>query len=1179
MFEKGVPKITPKSISYEGKEETLPQRASVAVSKRSPGKPNSTGRNLWTAFKILFVGAFLALLIGIVYIWSNRVEFLENQIQSILKDKGYAATFDIETLTRTKAVLNNVSFAISPKNDEPNPLETAPIARPFLTVETVVLEYAWREALNGHVDKITLKSLNLFGEIDSQGNLITPILPKGAGGGAPIVFPRKGVKLENAKLFLDNPAGRLEVLASAQISDMETWIADLAFISGSLSVNNGTIEPKGQLGITAKESVLQLKPDLNIVKLQTSQWDMTNGLIKGALEISPYQALTLSQTSNQTSGQNVTPPIVLTAKGQLDLKFKAFTDSNYDLERGHITGDLTTRVQINPGVGTDSTEPEIAFPDIASPDIASSEIMSPEIRAPEITLAESANKRVPFTVSQMSGIGSLDIGKLSILSDEKRRAYADILSLKTALSKPPMVKNFAHIPNTALNRLLSNMQVSVRSELSYDKDGYAVTLLQPLKLKGEQDSLIVSHSSQRKSLNIASSPAELVNTAFNKTIHFDKALSVLNLEVDISLFGPSALSIKTLKVVAKSLNGIHLERLQSARAHVNLPQVWVTKTEDGRPVRLKPFTAMTEYLATPSKRTFTLDGPFEYDGDVPGGYVTGLKANGRTQVVLKSDRTDTHFIPKLNHALLIERFENTTDWRGENLELLLSSDGGRFTQRGPVGRVSADVRAVKGDLKASVNQQKLAFKTAEANIIATISDDLQNWRVRAKDTHILSPDLPKGGSQISAPSSDLVFRLRAEKDPEFTLKAESTNVFTESVKVINMELNAKGTAQDFILEYSKGQVKFATDDLPTLPFAGEVRYRANPGVSASYIPTGQTNAFKPALWTGVAQTFLPKADATPIDVRFEFSDGAGLADVSIEALVFKPGQLQPQTYVKALKGKVSQVDGTVGAKLKVEFSPNEPLKSSGTVSLKDLGMGTLTGPFMGINSELTFSSMFPLQSTGRQFLTANLFDPGFPLEAGEFQFEIIPDGVRLYSAKWPLGGGVVSLDPTDWIYTAPQNKVVLRLENISLEALTTSLGKESFQATGIMEGELPVTIEGIKTEVVGGVIRVKDGGVIKFQNEHTDAAGAKNEIAATAFDALKDFEYKKLEAYLDGPLDGNLIVKMEFDGKNKDILGGAVFAWLVTLEGELLNIARSFNPENMNAIYKRLAKESAQKSP
>ena len=340
-----------------------------------------------------------------------------------------------------------------------------------------------------------------------------------------------------------------------------------------------------------------------------------------------------------------------------------------------------------------------------------------------------------------------------------------------------------------------------------------------------------------------------------------------------------------------------------------------------------------------------------------------------------------------------------------------------------------------------------------------------------------------------------------------------------------MSVSASGTPGDLSVRYGyeagqgTSQVTFSAGELPVLPLQGEVAYLGG-------------------AWTGTATTTLPKSNETPIDINYTFENGVGSATVSIEDLPFSPSKLQPQHLVSALSGKISRVEGQVSSRINLSFGKDQPLKSSGTATIKNMSAGTLPGPFTGLNGDLTFSSFFPLQTDGVQTVTLAKFDPGFPLENGTMTFEIIPDGVKIQSAQWPLASGQISLDPTTWLYSAAQNLVQLNIDNVSLGEFLKNVGGGKLKATGDVSGMLPVFIEGIKVHVKGGRLTVEDGGVIEYTSPQTEMAGNANAYAGYAFDALKHFEYDELEATIDGPLDGPMKLRMKFGGSNPTCFTG-----------------------------------------
>jgi len=169
--------------------------------------------------------------------------------------------------------------------------------------------------------------------------------------------------------------------------------------------------------------------------------------------------------------------------------------------------------------------------------------------------------------------------------------------------------------------------------------------------------------------------------------------------------------------------------------------------------------------------------------------------------------------------------------------------------------------------------------------------------------------------------------------------------------------------------------------------------------------------------------------------------------------------------VSALKGKLAEVEGLVQAKIKLAFAAGQPLQSSGTAKIIDMNFGTLPGPLSGVNTELTFTN----------------------IENGVIEFEMIPDGVKVYSARWPLGGGFFSLDPFDWLYSNEVNRVVMRIEKVSIGEFLKDVGDGALKATGDLEGTLPIVMSGIDVKVDNGELFVREGGRIQYQSQQLNS--------------------------------------------------------------------------------------------
>ncbi|MEP3889074.1 MAG: YdbH domain-containing protein [Hellea sp.] len=745
----------------------------------------------------------------------------------------------------------------------------------------------------------------------------------------------------------------------------------------------------------------------------------------------------------------------------------------------------------------------------------------------------------------LDGTWSADVTRAILPDPARRNSLAKTLSLSDTLLKAPLAQNFSADLTRNITRLLEASDMTAKGRIALNEAGLEVSLLSPAKI-----------TSARTTLNLR-------QTDWAPVYRFTRAEQKLRLAFHAGLTQPAGLKFQEAEMVARSTNGFTLDGVEKFSANISTTETWRSKGPDGQAARLAPFEAQTLYSAPGNNgnaaRNMVLAGGVDYDGSVPGGYAVGLKTAGRMTMDLRGNVMSVKFKPGNDAPITMSRFETPTEWRGEDISAALLSEKPIYRRRGNVSSMDAELANVSLIAIDSTNTRHLGMVFEGMTVSGELKGERQSWDVLGRTLKITSEDMPGPGTVITAPQSRIqIERTSAEVPMQFFMAAPTANVKTQLVTATKIKVEAAGTPDAYTLNYSpgtsnEGRVKFIGDAIPRLPMTGAVNYG--------------DGAFE-----GTARTTLPLTEDTPINITYRFKDGAGTANVDIPELRFTPKGLQPQYLVSALKGKLAEVEGLVEANIKLGFAAGQPLQSSGTAKIIDMNFGTLPGPLTNVNTELTFSNMFPLQSEGRQKLTVAKFDPGFPLENGVIEFELIPDGVKVYSARWPLGDGFFSLDPFDWLYSNAVNRVVMRIENVSIGEFLKDVGDGALTATGNMEGTLPIVLSGIDVKVENGELFVKEGGRIQYKSKQLNAisefdgtdekavkAMRQGNYRDAAFEALKDFRYEELRVKIDGPLDGAMGVFLKFDGKNQDVLGGQPFRFDIALEGELLNILRSFN--------------------
>jgi len=1067
--------------------------------QKPPAKHRRWG--FWRILRWTVLAVLLLIIIAAVYAWTHRYELIENTARDVLSEQGIDGEFRIKSISKTRAVINDVRLQAE--------------GNLFLEAETVIADYAWRDALDGKMDRLTFKNPKAWVTVDEKGKIIDgwlpPSSPNGNGGAG---LPPEGIFVEDGLLFLSTPYGKVESDVSAHVTSLEKFEADLVIKPTELVYDGIKADGQGTAKVKYNKSAGVLQADIKL-KSTTIIYNDLESRGSGTLRMNLGDA---------------EPSI------DVDLSVPKFTHPKVQAKNMTIQGNFIPQFEARPLR-------------IKGPlDFTFDELVTQEARTDKGSARWDGNVSLDRDVpNSFKAEGDWDFiaANARLVDAARRRALANSLTLNSALSSAPISADFASGLTESARHIFGGAKISGKGTLDYSYDVIDIGLTGPLQLSS-------------RSAALKASPVD--STPFYR---FDRTAETLDLSLNAALSGTYPATLSNLVLNAESKTGYTLDAVQKFKTRVRTSTQWTSETPEGRPVRLEPFKADVSYDARNSRRLLSMTGGIDYDGDIPSGYVTGLKTSGRLNVALLKNGLETVFKPADQTPITIAKFETPVGWRGEGLSFNMVSEMPFFTRRGDVGTLSAELSNASGLLVDDAETRHLDMSLKTVKVIGTLKDGRQDWDIKASGIHVMSDDLPGPGTDVKADTAVMNVALVSGAAPQFELESPSADIKSRLVNADHLAVKVAGTPDNFKLDYKDGLIKFTADALPALPMSGDV-------------------TFVNGEWTGEAETFLPDAADAPIDVVYRFKDGFGEADVTIDRINFVPGKFQPQALLPALSGKVSRVQGAASADIKISFGEGQELKSSGKVRLIDMNMGTLPGPLTGMNTEIEFSSLFPLQTEGRQTLTIKSFDPGLPLENGTVEYELIPNGVKIYSARWPMGDGFVVIDPTTWKFDAEENRVTLRVEQVSLGEFLAQFGGGSIKATGDIVGVLPVIIRGIDVKVEGGVISVPDGGVIQFESRHTDAAGTVNETSQMAFDALKNFKYNALEIRLDGPLDGDISIFMDFIGYNPDVFYGAKFHFKVNISGELVNIARSIvQTQDVLGLYKKslLADEKEPKSP
>lgn len=729
-----------------------------------------------------------------------------------------------------------------------------------------------------------------------------------------------------------------------------------------------------------------------------------------------------------------------------------------------------------------------------------------------------------------------------IRNDDMRTSLADKLTSHSAVANTPIAQYFTQTLYTKAERLLNGFAIDGKGSFASSSAGYTINLESPLDLRATGQTVTFTQKSD----------------AF---VHYNKADAFIAVQADINWSGVQALKLTNFTLDATSTNGLKLDTVKSMQARVHSKQTWRAQNNRGNrgnreKTRLAPFEIYFTYADQGrAMRTVNLSGAVDYDGPVPGGHVLGLKADGHMDLRLQGRDFTLAYTP--SGPLFIGQFTNPSGWTSKSLTFILEPGANLLRKTLKSGVMRATLRNVSTQIIGPEDKRHLDARFAQLDVRTDFAKSPQHWQIRVSGTDIKSEDFPAPGTHIISPKANLEVIQSRGGNITFDILSPKTYVATDNAVIEDLQISLNGSPDDIALEYQAGSVTMVGGSIPVLPMHGTAR-----------LTSGEL--------TGYATTNLPRTENTPINIQYRSKDGIGSAKILIPKIIFDPKGFQPQDLVPILRGKLAEVSGEISAEFNFAFGDGQPVRSSGWADLKNLDIGTLVGPLSGVNAQLTFTSIFPLITDGIQTVTMAGFDPGFPLNYGTIQFNTIPGGVKLHQAQWPIENtvgtpGKIFLTPTDWRFGNVENLVTVNVENVGLDTMLANIGKGKLSATGQVYGTLPAKIKGVDILIDDGVLAIKDGGIIRYKSSATDAAAAHNENAGHAFKALENFHYRRLEAHVDGPMDGKMALKIAFDGQNPEVLAGQPFQFNTVVTGELANIARNLagafsNEENLSRI-------------
>ena len=282
-----------------------------------------------------------------------------------------------------------------------------------------------------------------------------------------------------------------------------------------------------------------------------------------------------------------------------------------------------------------------------------------------------------------------------------------------------------------------------------------------------------------------------------------------------------------------------------------------------------------------------------------------------------------------------------------------------------------------------------------------------------------------------------------------------------------------------------------------------------------------------------AQLRNPASDrlVTTVDIRHDLQSGAGHADLDVPGLQLDD-ELQPGEISRLALGVIANTKGIVTGTGRIDWAPNGTIKSTGSFSSDDLDFAAAFGPVEGASGTIDFVDLLNLTTAPGQKIRVASVNPGVEVFDGEVEFQLRNGELLAVSGgSWPFMGGQLILRDVDLnLGVSEERRYLFEIVGLDAAVFMTQMDLENISATGLFDGTVPIVFDAAGNGRIdtGVLISRPPGGNISYVGDLTYED--LSPIANFAFDALKSLDYTQMRVVMEGPLTGEIVTRVRFDG-------------------------------------------------
>lgn len=290
------------------------------------------------------------------------------------------------------------------------------------------------------------------------------------------------------------------------------------------------------------------------------------------------------------------------------------------------------------------------------------------------------------------------------------------------------------------------------------------------------------------------------------------------------------------------------------------------------------------------------------------------------------------------------------------------------------------------------------------------------------------------------------------------------------------------------------------------------------------------------------------------DSKISLLENSVEGSATVKEIFFKAGNPLHKTF-KNWPELLSFNNGQLQSKISFSLPNAGPFKLSFSGNAKGLNGIINRSELTNMNAQFNGQLSKQTIKIGIPTLTVGQLNPGIPLES--FQLTNAHYNANL---KTPLKGvldwqnvqanvlkGRAWLDAQKLDLKRAQ-KLLVYVEGLELQELFKVYPAEGLAGTGIIDGQLPIHIDGDAVYIDAGQLQARKPGVLQFHSDKIKALGEKNQAMRLVADALEDFHFNLLHSTLNYDQSGKLVLNIRLEGQNPDIEKGRPIHLNINLE-------------------------------